>query len=286
MGKMELVLPQILNLIRLTLQAVAYGFMPAHQGLNYRKIVSPILPICSKLLVVCIYPCYNHNNICRLKQRDHPFLKRMSTLSVRVLIVANDPLARAGLAALLATAAQVAIVGQVSANDDLPEIIDVYLPDALLFDLGWDPSDSIDQLANLNMFDVPTLVLLPKEAIIPDIVELGVAGLMLREAASAQISAALTAIAQGIIAIDPMLFETLLPPPETATPTLAEPLTPREIEVLQQLAQGLSNKAIAKRLSISNHTVKFHVNAIMSKLNAQSRTEAVVKATQLGLIML
>ena len=67
---------------------------------------------------------------------------------------------------------------------------------------------------------------------------------------------------------------------------LAEDLTPRETEVLQLLADGLTNKAIAQRLGISDHTVKFHVNAILGKLGAQSRTEAVVRATQHGLLLL
>jgi len=65
-----------------------------------------------------------------------------------------------------------------------------------------------------------------------------------------------------------------------------EELTAREMEVLQLLAEGLPNKSIAQRLDISEHTVKFHVNAILRKLEAQSRTEAVVQATRLGLILL
>jgi len=65
-----------------------------------------------------------------------------------------------------------------------------------------------------------------------------------------------------------------------------EDLTPRELEVLQHLAEGLTNKAIAQRLAVSEHTIKFHVNALMSKLGAQSRTEAVVLATRQGLITL
>ena len=63
-------------------------------------------------------------------------------------------------------------------------------------------------------------------------------------------------------------------------------LTAREREVLQLLTQGLANKTIAAQLSISEHTVKFHVNAIMTKLGAQSRTDAVVRATRLGLVIL
>ena len=62
----------------------------------------------------------------------------------------------------------------------------------------------------------------------------------------------------------------------------AEALTPRETEVLHLLAEGLANKAIARRLDISEHTVKFHVNAILGKLDAQSRTGAVVRAMRLG----
>jgi len=65
-----------------------------------------------------------------------------------------------------------------------------------------------------------------------------------------------------------------------------EELTPRETEVLQLMADGLTNKAIAQKLSISEHTVKFHVNAILGKLGVQSRTEAVVRATRLGLLLL
>jgi DNA-binding NarL/FixJ family response regulator len=65
-----------------------------------------------------------------------------------------------------------------------------------------------------------------------------------------------------------------------------EPLTPREMEVLQAMADGLSNKQIARQLGISEHTVKYHVNTILGKMGAQSRTEAVVRATRAGVLML
>ena len=67
---------------------------------------------------------------------------------------------------------------------------------------------------------------------------------------------------------------------------LAEQLTPRELDVLKLLAEGLPNKGVASRLEVSEHTVKCHVNSIMGKLNAQSRTEAVILATRLGLLPL
>jgi two-component system nitrate/nitrite response regulator NarL len=75
--------------------------------------------------------------------------------------------------------------------------------------------------------------------------------------------------------------------PESAgRAVLIEPLTPRELEVLRLVAEGLPNKTIAARLDISEHTVKFHVNTILGKLGVASRTEAVVRATRLGLILL
>ena len=78
-----------------------------------------------------------------------------------------------------------------------------------------------------------------------------------------------------------LLRDAPVPPEE-----LAEPLTPRELEVLQLLSQGLPNKRIAQRLAISEHTVKFHVNAILGKLGVQSRGEAMVQAVRLGLVAL
>jgi DNA-binding NarL/FixJ family response regulator len=93
------------------------------------------------------------------------------------------------------------------------------------------------------------------------------------------------AAAAGLIVLAPGLNLTL-PMNGPADEVLFDDLTPREKEVLQLVAEGLTNKAIALQLSISEHTVKFHVNAIMGKLSAQSRTEAVVRATRLGLISL
>lgn len=76
------------------------------------------------------------------------------------------------------------------------------------------------------------------------------------------------------------------PPAENGTSSTSHALTPRELEVLAAMADGASNKAIARRLGISFHTAKFHVAAILEKLDADSRTEAVLEAARLGLIML
>jgi DNA-binding NarL/FixJ family response regulator len=83
---------------------------------------------------------------------------------------------------------------------------------------------------------------------------------------------------------DPVLLRSLLS--ARAAPPEALALTPREAEVLSLMAEGLSNKLIADRLRISEHTAKFHVNAILNKLGAETRTEAVVLAARRGLLML
>ena len=113
-----------------------------------------------------------------------------------------------------------------------------------------------------------------------------------RSASRNEIIAAVKAVATGLVVVPPDLLATLLPEAPPADDVLKANgagrarLTRRELEVLAAMADGASNKAIARRLGISFHTAKFHVAAILAKLDAESRTEAVAKAAQLGLVML
>jgi two-component system nitrate/nitrite response regulator NarL len=125
------------------------------------------------------------------------------------------------------------------------------------------------------------VALLPDATQAADAWAAGARGLLLRSADAPHLLTAIKAVGQGLAVLDPALAGAL-PLDRPRPPT--DDLTPRERDVLRLLAEGLSNKGIAQRLSISDHTVKFHLNAILSKLNAQSRTEAVVTAIRLGLI--
>ena len=107
--------------------------------------------------------------------------------------------------------------------------------------------------------------------------------MLFRGAAADTIAAALVAAARGLAVLDPSLAGGWIRPPEGPP---REGLTAREGEVLSLLAEGLSNKAVAARLGISEHTAKFHVNAILAKLGAESRSAAIVKAARLGLVAL
>lgn len=212
----------------------------------------------------------------------------MSSLAdnLRLLIVADDPLVRAGLAAILANQPNYTIVGQTAGEADLLTELDIYQPDVVVWDLGWDPATKLDHLADLKEANLPVVALLPDETYASEVWGAGARGLLPRDVNTDKLLAALRAAVQGLVTFEPELAGGLLPDRHLESPPLVEELTPRELEVLQILAEGLPNKAIARRLGISEHTVKFHVNAILSKLGAQSRTEAVVYATRLGLILL
>jgi two-component system nitrate/nitrite response regulator NarL len=213
---------------------------------------------------------------------------------LRVLIIADDPLARAGLAALLADQPGCTVVGQVAEDTDLPSALDVYRPEVVVWDLGWDPTPgsstplatSLDRLAELGDAALPVVALVSDETHAVEAQIAGARGLLPRNASAECVVAALIAVAQGLVVLDLSFATSVLGARDPSSPPLVEELTPRELEVLGLLAEGLPNKAIARRLDISEHTVKFHVNAVMSKLGAQSRTEAVVRATRLGLILL
>ena len=117
-----------------------------------------------------------------------------------------------------------------------------------------------------------------------DLLRSGVRGVLGGDAGPEQLAAAIQAAAAGLAVFDPQDSARWLGSP---TPLAdVEPLTPRETEVLAMMAEGLSNKLIAHRLGISEHTVKFHVTSIMSKLGAASRTEAVTIGLRSGLILL
>jgi DNA-binding NarL/FixJ family response regulator len=104
-----------------------------------------------------------------------------------------------------------------------------------------------------------------------------------------QLAAALQGAIAGLFIVHPEELSAMLPaasPASSQVADLAEPLTPREREVLQMLASGLVNKEIASKLSISDHTVKFHVASILGKLGASTRTEAVALGIRRGLVLL
>jgi two-component system, NarL family, response regulator YdfI len=211
----------------------------------------------------------------------------------RVLIVARSVVMQVGLEAVVATSPSLEVVGSLTEIEALPQAIEQLQPDVVLLD--WELQD--EELPNLptinGQFSAPAIVLLLDEfssSWIADALRSGIKGLLPNDAIAVEIVAAITAAADGIVTLHPEMIDALLsafPTVSRALPTTAEqPLTPREIEVLGMLAEGLGNKAIAKRLNLSEHTVKFHISSIFAKLNVSSRTEAVTIGVRQGFILL
>jgi two-component system nitrate/nitrite response regulator NarL len=202
-------------------------------------------------------------------------------IPVELLIVAADPLVRDGLAARLDGRPEVAVAGR-AAPEDAPLFAGQVR--VVLWDLGPGPEPDLEALSGFIPTGAPVVALVGRPELAAAAWRAGARGILRRTADAAELVLAVLAAAGGLTALDPDLFP---PPggPRSAPPgELVEPLTPRELEVLGLIAGGLSGKEIAHRLGISEHTVKFHVNTIMSKLGARSRTEAVVIAARLGLI--
>jgi two-component system, NarL family, response regulator YdfI len=208
---------------------------------------------------------------------------------IRVSVEAKDAIAQAGLESIIRSQSNFQVVDRYSTLENSPQS-DRH-PDILL--LEWLETDS--QFKDGFSFDAPFS---PAVVVLTDtkdsdrllqILSLGARGILARTATVQEIVAAIAAVAAGLSVFPPNFLEFWLDIASFRASTLSEPieaLTQRELEVLQMLAQGLGNKAIASRLTISEHTVKFHISSIFTKLNVSSRTEAVTQGLRQGLILL
>ena len=214
---------------------------------------------------------------------------------MRVLVAATDSIVRAGLESILRTSSDMSVVGVASDPDTLANLITAQSPDVVLMELGLQDEEPVsEKLVALSTLTEVAIVLLGdtfQGDWITEALRLGVRAVLPRRATTEEILQAVLAAAAGLVVLHPDAIDLLLPVLSSVTQpvdeaTLVQALTRREIEVLGMLAEGLGNKAIARRLSISEHTVKFHVSSIFTKLNARSRTEAVTLGARQGLIML
>ena len=199
---------------------------------------------------------------------------------IKLAIAAESAVVRAGLEALVASHPGIELAG---AWPDLASL-EALRPDVVL------AAAALDDLVPPADGYAPAIILLTNErhpAWTPEAVRLGVRAVLSRDTSAEAILAAVEAAASGMAVVDPRELETML---AANTPAAVSQetnvLTARELEVLRMMAEGAANKAIAWKLGISDHTVKFHVASILGKLNAGSRTEAVTIGVRKGLILL
>jgi DNA-binding NarL/FixJ family response regulator len=206
-------------------------------------------------------------------------------------IVAAYPSMRAGLGALVQsdrnlTASAVAPQALAAASG-MPALSQISDADAILIA----PADlDGETLANLTALshDVGVPLLWLGSDGLPDHARRGrvAGGVIARDAGAETVVAAIHAVHQGLHVVDPAVAQVDLASSGADFEEAPSTLSPREREVLNLVASGLPNKAIARSLGISDHTVKFHVSSVLAKLGASSRTEAVTLATRLGILSL
>jgi DNA-binding NarL/FixJ family response regulator len=193
---------------------------------------------------------------------------------IRVLIAASSPVARAGLKSLVEDGEEFTVAGSATANELVELSLELH-PDVIL----WQISADEDAAAILRSLKGQNTILLTSNAAL-DLIRAGAQGVLPFDASAEQIEIALRAAAAGLGVFTPAHLDA---PPASRTPST---LTAREKEVLRMVAEGLANKEIAWRLGISDHTVKFHVSALLGKLGAGSRAEAISAGIRQGVIML
>ena len=212
-------------------------------------------------------------------------------LTHRVLVVADDPLSRAGLATLLDEEPSIDVVGRSTIIDAVDRDVEALQPDAVVFDSGWYPEAVLDAISELQGFRLPLVVLLADDSHASDVYLAngypeGGRALLLRDASASELAIAISATVQGLSVLAPALGDAIAAQSHTTPEPAQGVLSRRELEVLRLVTEGHSNKEVAFELDISDHTVKFHVNSILTKLGARSRTEAATTAARLGLLYL
>ena len=196
---------------------------------------------------------------------------------IRVAVVAPILALRVGLREVLRGLEDIEVVADASTLDELPDV------DVLVL-------TSPDYLSDIGE-DVPAVLLLTDDQdAAAQLMDLPVWGVLSLDASPEELSAAVRALGEGLWAGSPALLGSLLERRpavllEDGDP-IVDPLTPREREVLQLAAEGLANKQIALSLGISEHTVKFHLSSLYTKLGVTSRTEAIRAGARRGWVVL
>jgi DNA-binding NarL/FixJ family response regulator len=213
---------------------------------------------------------------------------------IRVVIADDQELVREGLRMMLEAEHDIEVVGEASDGAAALNAARTHDPDVVLMDVRMPGLDGIEATARLTAANARARVLVLTTFDLDEYVyramKAGASGFLLKDATRDKLAAAVRTVASGEALLAPAITRRLLedfcqrPPPSASLPPGAGDLSPRELEVLGLLAQGLSNAEIAAKLFLSDATVKSHVARILNKLDLRDRVQAVVFAYESGLV--
>jgi NarL family two-component system response regulator YdfI len=201
-----------------------------------------------------------------------------------VIVAASTALLRAGLEAVVRQHPSLDFAGTLTLGE-VRDGFEEMRADVLLL---WLPLLDEEWVGTLSEYTLPVVLLTdhPHPALVVNGFRANLRAVLSPEASEAEIVAAIQSAAVNLLTLQQSLFELFSPDLPRVLPELQEPLSARELEVLGLMSEGLSNKLVAHRLGISDHTVKFHVTSILAKLQAGSRTDAVMQGIRQGLILI
>ena len=210
----------------------------------------------------------------------------MTTDPVRVVLIDDHDLLRRGIRTMLETEADIDVVGEAADGTEALGLVEETVPDVVLVDVIMPKKDGIEATREIkdSFPNVAVLVLSghDEQRFVFDALKAGASGYLLKTAELEEVVATVRAVARGEVSLDPQFASQVLTEFDTYQATeVAEafqPLTPREREILRLMSEGLPNKAIASRLSISERTVTTHVANIYSKLHVNNRVSAIQEA--------
>lgn len=211
------------------------------------------------------------------------------TETIRILIADDHPIVREGLEVVLASQTDMELVAQATNGDQAVRLAQETQPDVIIMDLQMPVKDGLTAIREINETGLGAQILVltsfPNDDKVFAAIKTGAIGFLLKDSSPEDLLDAIRTVHRGESALHPTiaikLVEEIKRP--SALPPSAEPLTPRELEVLRHLARGSTNREIAGDLSISVRTVSNHVRSILDKLHLANRTQAALYAVEQGL---
>jgi len=214
----------------------------------------------------------------------------MTEQQINILIADDQAIVRKGIRALLATEVDIKVVGEAENGVEAVSQVESLQPDVILMDLVMPEMDGVEAIRHIKAHQPAARILVltsfaTDDKVFPAI-KAGAQGYLLKDSSPEELVQAIRQVYQGETSLHPTIARKVLQeiqtPPVPEQPRTSEPLTEREVEVLQMIVRGMGNQTISERLSISEATVRTHVSNILGKLHLASRTQAALYALQQG----